>query len=79
MKKLIKRGIVKVSESTKSWILTSGSNNCVSKMIGEALAEHPKFSEFITIGILNLNRVALRNELVTLAKIDEHLNKQVAK
>lgn len=63
IKKLLKRGIAKVSESTKSWIITNGSSTGVSKIVGEALAENPRFTQYISIGILNLNRVASGEDL----------------
>jgi hypothetical protein len=63
IKKLLKRGIAKVSESTKSWIITNGSSTGVSKIVGEALAENPRFTQYISIGILNLNRVGSGEDL----------------
>lgn len=77
IKKLLKRGLAKVSESTKSWIITNGSNSGISKMIGEALAENPRFSEFVSIGILNLNRVASGYDLNQSAQQVDLKNKQV--
>lgn len=63
-KKLIKRGLTKVCESTRSLIITDGSDIGVSKMIGDGLAESHRFAEFVTIGIISLNRVANSNELI---------------
>ncbi len=68
MKKLLKKGLAKVSESTNSWMITNGANSGISKMVGEALAESHCFSELVSIGILSLNRVACANELVQMAQ-----------
>ena len=76
-KKLIKKGLAKVCESTKSWIITTGLSNGISKMIGEALAENPRFSEFVSIGIVNLCRVASGNELIASAQNNDDQHSKV--
>lgn len=71
-RKLIKRGLTKVCESTESWIVTSGANSGVSKMVGDGLAESHRFAEFVTIGVISLQRVACGDELITMAQHHHH-------
>ncbi len=64
MKKTFKRGLVKVAESTESWILTNGFNMGVMKLVGEAIAESTNHSKpkLTAIGILSLEIIAFREK-----------------
>jgi hypothetical protein len=65
MKKTFKRGLVKVAESTESWIITNGFNLGVMKLVGEAVAESTLHSKprITTIGILSLEIIAHREKI----------------
>ena len=60
MKKAFKRGIIKATSTTDSWIITNGYNSGVAKLVGEAIAENFNSSQVLdlaVIGILNSTNV----------------------
>ncbi|RNA22704.1 transient receptor potential cation channel trpm isoform X4 [Brachionus plicatilis] len=66
IKKAFKRGLIKASMSTGSWIITNGFNTGVSKLVGEAISEYTKsafVSDLILIGILESETVVFKNKL----------------
>lgn len=54
-----------MAESTPSWIITSGYNAGIAKLVGEAIAEntHHAKDKIIAIGVLSLEVVAFRGKL----------------
>jgi hypothetical protein len=64
MKKAFKVGLIKAAEFTNSWILTSGFNSGVMKMVGEAINEYSNQLKLVSIGILPLNLVTYRERII---------------
>jgi hypothetical protein len=57
MKKAFKTGLIKAAEFTNSWILTSGFNSGVIKIVGDAINEKANHLKIVTIGIMPLSIV----------------------
>ena len=68
IKKAFKEGLVKAAISTGAWIITSGTNTGVMRLVGEAVAEEcPKYSsdtELTVLGIATGQMIYKRHLLV---------------
>ncbi len=64
MKKAFKIGLIKAAEATNSWIITSGFNSGVMKMVGEAISEYSNQLKLVSIGIMPLHLVTYRERII---------------
>ncbi|CAF1036957.1 unnamed protein product [Brachionus calyciflorus] len=74
MKKAFKRGLIKASVSTDSWIITDGYSSGVSKLVGEAISENShntQVSNLVVIGISNSENVVYKEQLQELKTLDK--------
>ncbi|XP_033642515.1 transient receptor potential cation channel subfamily M member 1-like [Asterias rubens] len=65
LRRVFRKGIVKVAESTDAWILTGGTNTGVMKHVGKALREHTLRSKhkIHAIGVVSWGIVVGNSEL----------------
>lgn len=64
-----KRGLIKAASTTGAWIITSGTNSGVSKLVSEAVSDEAKTNNNLTlIGIVQWGMVANREKLIVSSK-----------
>lgn len=67
VKTAFKRGLINAAVSTGAWIITSGINTGIIRLVGEAVSEelYKNNSSLTVLGIATWGKIAYRDELKT--------------